>query len=98
FFFFSSRRRHTRSKRDWSSDVCSSDLEDTKSFFEYPWPLLKVANSRSLRFSQASVYPLNRNSGLFCPFSGNNFCKYPFFFFLSKSTLRWLTVMRLSKL
>src|SRR5699024_11705385 len=26
--FFSSRRRHTRSKRDWSSDVCSSDLED----------------------------------------------------------------------
>src|SRR5699024_8389070 len=28
--FFSSRRRHTRSKRDWSSDVCSSDL-----FFEH---------------------------------------------------------------
>src|SRR6266513_278371 len=27
FFFFSSRRRHTRSKRDWSSDVCSSDLD-----------------------------------------------------------------------
>src|SRR6266513_2959232 len=27
FFFFSSRRRHTRSKRDWSSDVCSSDLK-----------------------------------------------------------------------
>src|SRR5699024_11311263 len=26
-FFFSSRRRHTRSKRDWSSDVCSSDLQ-----------------------------------------------------------------------
>src|SRR3989440_9545809 len=25
-FFFSSRRRHTRSDRDWSSDVCSSDL------------------------------------------------------------------------
>src|SRR5699024_5473108 len=25
-FFFSRRRRHTRSKRDWSSDVCSSDL------------------------------------------------------------------------
>src|SRR5699024_11884152 len=25
-FLFSSRRRHTRSKRDWSSDVCSSDL------------------------------------------------------------------------
>src|SRR5438094_3301911 len=26
FFFFSSRRRHTRSYGDWSSDVCSSDL------------------------------------------------------------------------
>src|SRR2546422_9557980 len=26
YFFFSSRRRHTRCSRDWSSDVCSSDL------------------------------------------------------------------------
>src|SRR3712207_1858072 len=29
-FFFSSRRRHTRYWRDWSSDVCSSDLENPK--------------------------------------------------------------------
>src|SRR5690606_40547040 len=29
FFFFSSRRRHTRFSRDWSSDVCSSDLNMT---------------------------------------------------------------------
>src|SRR5258707_11395758 len=29
FFFFSSRRRHTRYWRDWSSDVCSSDLFNT---------------------------------------------------------------------
>src|SRR6266480_4562589 len=28
FFFFSSRRRHTRLTCDWSSDVCSSDLAD----------------------------------------------------------------------
>src|SRR6266498_4953160 len=28
FFFFSSRRRHTRCGRDWSSDVCSSDLDE----------------------------------------------------------------------
>src|SRR6266508_6033749 len=28
FFFFSSRRRHTRWPRDWSSDVCSSDLDE----------------------------------------------------------------------
>src|SRR2546421_277181 len=31
FFFFSSRRRHTRSDRDWSSDVCSSDLVTRRS-------------------------------------------------------------------
>src|SRR5256885_8560734 len=29
FFFFSSRRRHTRLQGDWSSDVCSSDLSKT---------------------------------------------------------------------
>src|SRR3989440_3659740 len=32
FFFFSSRRRHTRSDRDWSSDVCSSDLTFSKAW------------------------------------------------------------------
>src|SRR6266496_514424 len=32
FFFFSSRRRHTRSLRDWSSDVCSSDLDEAVTF------------------------------------------------------------------
>src|SRR5690606_13664497 len=30
FFFFSSRRRHTRFSRDWSSDVCSSDLVQSR--------------------------------------------------------------------
>src|SRR5207253_7420794 len=34
-FFFSSRRRHTRWPRDWSSDVCSSDLAD--SALAHPW-------------------------------------------------------------
>src|SRR5690606_40134997 len=32
-FFFSSRRRHTRFSRDWSSDVCSSDLDLDTHFF-----------------------------------------------------------------
>src|SRR2546429_3250436 len=32
YFFFSSRRRHTRCSRDWSSDVCSSDLVGGGSF------------------------------------------------------------------
>src|SRR5690606_39335330 len=35
FFFFSSRRRHTRFSRDWSSDVCSSDLEKDLSEFVF---------------------------------------------------------------
>src|SRR2546429_7573837 len=35
FFFFSSRRRHTRCSRDWSSDVCSSDLDNCNKFSEF---------------------------------------------------------------
>ena len=34
FFFFSSRRRHTRYWRDWSSDVCSSDLNNLSNLKE----------------------------------------------------------------
>src|SRR5690606_39968980 len=34
FFFFSSRRRHTRFSRDWSSDVCSSDLHLNQTRFD----------------------------------------------------------------
>ena len=34
-FFFSSRRRHTRLVRDWSSDVCSSDLLRAENFYRY---------------------------------------------------------------
>src|SRR5256886_7124384 len=37
FFFFSSRRRHTRFDCDWSSDVCSSDLEELQA--PVPGPL-----------------------------------------------------------
>src|SRR6267143_3974491 len=40
FFFFSSRRRHTRWNCDWSSDVCSSDLRD--GFFEEPATCVRV--------------------------------------------------------
>src|SRR5690606_40637752 len=43
-FFFSSRRRHTRFSRDWSSDVCSSDLVDEADLAEqlvHPCPLLR---------------------------------------------------------
>src|SRR5439155_16115412 len=40
-FFFSSRRRHTRWPRDWSSDVCSSDLLDARD----RWPLQKIRST-----------------------------------------------------
>src|SRR5690606_63106 len=42
-FFFSSRRRHTRFSRDWSSDVCSSDLSSRKSMTAF-----RVAPAASL--------------------------------------------------
>src|SRR5699024_12219651 len=48
--FFSSRRRHTRSKRDWSSDVCSSDL----------WP---AASGRGRRVSRSPHTDDWRGSG-----------------------------------
>src|SRR5699024_11630360 len=42
-FFFSSRRRHTRSKRDWSSDVCSSDSHEINGIFGSGKVLMKPA-------------------------------------------------------
>src|SRR2546428_6621297 len=55
-FFFSSRRRHTRSDRDWSSDVCSSDLIGARGetmipglwdmhvhFEQVEWPVAQLA-------------------------------------------------------
>src|SRR3712207_6880464 len=45
FFFFSSRRRHTRYWRDWSSDVCSSDLPNSEKEFEQ---VVKDAQSTGL--------------------------------------------------
>ena len=70
WFFFSSRRRHTRSLCDWSSDVCSSDLAITKSkitsliFYQEP--------------SHISIF------GVCCPISLNDWllgycktCAYP---------------------
>src|SRR5260370_30074077 len=43
FFFFSSRRRHTRFKCDWSSDVCSSDL--TRQAVAAGWQVLEKGGS-----------------------------------------------------
>src|SRR3712207_5406167 len=49
FFFFSSRRRHTRYWRDWSSDVCSSDLE---AFFDRPHDEILRTVAPSLRVGE----------------------------------------------
>src|SRR5574340_126663 len=51
FFFFSSRRRHTRSFGDWSSDVCSSDL---------PRVFLCLARLVTERFTRAMAYSSSR--------------------------------------
>src|SRR5216683_4345660 len=48
FFFFSSRRRHTRSDRDWSSDVCSSDLGTVDEMAAPPPVQTKVALTGAL--------------------------------------------------
>src|SRR2546426_8394317 len=46
FFFFSSRRRHTRLQGDWSSDVCSSDLSpaalETLAIIAYRQPVARL--------------------------------------------------------
>src|SRR5690606_40843461 len=47
-FFFSSRRRHTRFSRDWSSDVCSSDLADLLGVS--PTTIARWANSGKLAY------------------------------------------------
>src|SRR5205809_6546192 len=49
FFFFSSRRRHTRCSRDWSSDVCSSDLW-------HPRKSRILASTRFLHPRRASLF------------------------------------------
>src|SRR5437867_3751464 len=60
FFFFSSRRRHTRSYGDWSSDVCSSDLSRSGASSRR-W--LRGASSWSQRW-RASWSPLPIRAGL----------------------------------
>ena len=49
-FFFSSRRRHTRLRRDWSSDVCSSDLGETSERLAKLDDLLKNAHAHTRSF------------------------------------------------
>src|SRR2546430_13256443 len=63
FFFFSSRRRHTRFDCDWSSDVCSSDLERPDALLHDPFAR-KLAGERgerilaSMRKGRAWAWPM----------------------------------------
>ena len=58
FFFFSSRRRHTRSDRDWSSDVCSSDLESCSSILWKTWDYKEQA-AEVLKLTATDLQELN---------------------------------------
>src|SRR5690349_24190889 len=51
-FFFSSRRRHTRSLRDWSSDVCSSDLGARQEMLQMP---SKRVSEQPIRHGSSSI-------------------------------------------
>src|SRR2546422_9916633 len=65
FFFFSSRRRHTRCSRDWSSDVCSSDLfsDDTAKRFEaYGWHVQRVADGNDVSALDAALATARRTT------------------------------------
>src|SRR6266566_5637943 len=55
FFFFSSRRRHTRLQGDWSSDVCSSDLRAIDRFRREASRADRQAQAALLHASQEPV-------------------------------------------
>src|SRR5690606_39712727 len=56
FFFFSSRRRHTRFSRDWSSDVCSSDLTAIASATTMMQEQLERESTRLRQLQQRNPY------------------------------------------
>ena len=101
FFFFSSRRRHTRYWRDWSSDVCSSDLST-----QHLFPLLResesVAVQKKKRVLRFKVFPFFSELklcifiaySLFCTIFSKSINKLLNDIFFSWSTMR----IRLSQL
>src|SRR5690606_36876804 len=59
FFFVSSRRRHTRFSRDWSSDVCSSDLNPAKRIMYLNYALQNQANLNTVAFRNLLDVPVS---------------------------------------
>src|SRR2546429_9235865 len=66
FFFFSSRRRHTRCSRDWSSDVCSSDLDRLEERLG-GWPIPLLVGIFYVRSHQLAVRLHNEVPGIVVP-------------------------------
>src|SRR5690606_11178441 len=62
-FFFSSRRRHTRFSRDWSSDVCSSDL-NIKYFYDRGIRYITLTHSRDNQICDSSYDTKHTWNGL----------------------------------
>src|SRR5690606_39531148 len=57
--FFSSRRRHTRCSRDWSSDVCSSDLGDVRAVPTWNYTAVHLAGVPELVDTPANLKVLD---------------------------------------
>src|SRR2546430_9495828 len=70
FFFFSSRRRHTRFDCDWSSDVCSSDLSAAEACLAVlawaPRPFEERFESSAANRSEEHTSELQSQSNLVC--------------------------------
>src|SRR5699024_11294778 len=76
-FFFSSRRRHTRSKRDWSSDVCSSDLISwLNSSSAFCAGLTSVFSTRSLKASSSKTFRSSNIQTVGSSVIGNSTCPF----------------------
>src|SRR5205807_6246537 len=69
-FFFSSRRRHTRLQGDWSSDVCSSDLDKRPKLKERAAPVIQFFHTHKLQilFSYRFLRSEERRVGKECRF------------------------------
>src|SRR5207253_4333898 len=77
FFFFSSRRRHTRWPRDWSSDVCSSDLSSAGGRFSREVVMYRVRRSASPKHGMVGQRTGRRTSRSTWPSGDSRSTRWP---------------------